>query len=53
MLLRVMANSIPKVERSGNACLDVEVDPYVDGVKDEDDVEATPKEIHDLLDIHE
>lgn len=50
---RAMANRIPEVGTSENACFDVKVDLCADSVEDEDDVEGAPKEILDLVDRHE
>lgn len=48
-----MANSILETKTGGNTWLDIEVDLNTDGVEDEDNVEAAPKELLNPVDKHE
>lgn len=52
-IFRMTANNSLITELGGNACLDIGFDLKTDHVQDEDNVEAAPKELIDLIDRHE
>lgn len=49
----MMASSTSMNEPSGNACLKIGLNLKIDLVEDEDDAEAAPKELFDLIDRNE
>lgn len=49
-----MSSSINQTNLRGrNVCLDTRVNLQTDQIEDKDDAEATPKELHKLVDRHE
>lgn len=53
ILFRMMASNIPEAKIGGNICLDIGVILNIELAEDEDDVEALPKELLDLIDRFE
>lgn len=52
--LRIIINNTNQASLNGrNACLDIQVDLKTDQVEEEDDAEATPNELLNLIDRHE
>lgn len=53
VLSEMMVNRNLKTKTGGNTCLDIEVRLNTGRAEDENDVEAVPKELLDLIDRHE